>query len=96
MHILLFALFSRWKKRRPARRVILYTRVGCHLCEEALSLLRRYQKRYGFELKTVDVDGDPALVAEFGDWVPIVSVDGKVRFRGEVNEVLLKRLFDGT
>jgi hypothetical protein len=43
----------------------------------------------------VDIDTDPDLVARYGTEVPVVTVNGKVRFRGEVNRVLLERLLEG-
>jgi glutaredoxin len=72
--------------------IILYTRQGCHLCESAGEVLRKAQERYGFTLTTVDVDSDAALVKCYGDQVPVVIVDGQVRFHGRVNPVLLERL----
>jgi glutaredoxin len=71
----------------------MYTRQGCHLCEQAWELLKRARRRHGFALRSVDVDGDPALAEQFGLEVPVVVVDGRVRFRGVVNAVLLGRLF---
>jgi glutaredoxin len=79
----------------PEREVILYTRQGCHLCEEALDLLHSAQKRFRFTLREVDVDTDPALVEQYGLQVPVVAVDGRVYFRGRVNAVLLRRLLRG-
>jgi glutaredoxin len=72
----------------------MYTRQGCHLCEAAWDLLSAEQRRQGFSLEKVDVDTDPALVTEHGLHVPVVVVNGKVRFRGVVNAVLLRRVFD--
>jgi hypothetical protein len=72
----------------------MYTRQGCHLCETAWDVLAAEQRRCGYSLEKVDVDTDPALVAEHGLHVPVVAVNGKVRFRGIVNAVLLRRLFD--
>jgi glutaredoxin len=88
-------LFSWWRRRagRPEVRVVMYSRPGCHLCDEAWELLERYQAQHGFRLDKVDVDADPELKARYGDWVPVVTVNGKVRFRGRVNPVLLQRLF---
>jgi glutaredoxin len=73
-------------------RVVLYTRHGCHLCEDAAKLLQDAQSKYGFRIDVVDVDSDPNLVAQHGEWVPVVTVDGKVRFRGGVRPALLTRL----
>ncbi|MCA9197273.1 MAG: glutaredoxin family protein [Planctomycetales bacterium] len=70
--------------------VILYTRQGCHLCDEALSLLMQY----GLTPEIVDIDTDADLQKQFTTCVPVVQVDGKIRFRGKVNEVLLRRLLE--
>ena|SRR5437867_3800226 len=92
------AFLWRWFARRPAQRpelhLLLYTRAACPLCEDAWELLLRYQNRYGFVLETRDVDQSADLVREFGDCVPVVAIDGKVRFRGRINEVLLRRILD--
>lgn len=73
-------------------RVVLYTRHGCHLCEDAWRLLEDARKQYGFELDLVDVEENTELVTQYGDWVPVVTVDGKVRFKGGVSPALLTRL----
>ncbi len=55
-------------------------------------MLREYQGRHGFAIEEVDVDSDPDLVAKYGLSVPVVAFEGKVRFKGVVNPVLLDRL----
>ena len=91
-----FEFLWRWLARRRAQRAdlhfLLYTRAACPLCDEAWELLLRYQTRYGFTLETKNVDESADLVSEFGNCVPVVAVNGKVRFRGRVNEVLLERI----
>jgi glutaredoxin len=77
---------------RPIPAVTVYTRAGCGCCKTAIALLEDRRRDHPFALELVDVDGDPALVAEHGDWVPVVAVGGKVRFRGKVEPVLLDRL----
>jgi len=71
-----------------AHDVILFTRKGCHLCEEAHQLLTRCQ----LVPRLVDIDEDPELTARYNECVPVVMIDGQERFRGHVNEVLLRRL----
>lgn len=68
--------------------VVLYTRKGCHLCDDAAALLREH----GLQPTAIDIDADPALRERYNTCVPVVVIDGKERFRGRVNEVLLKRL----
>jgi hypothetical protein len=87
-----------WSPRRPGVRfhsVVLYTRAGCHLCDDAAALLARYRE-YLPPATEVDIDADPQLVERFGTCVPVVECDGDVRFRGRVSEPLLRRLIDGT
>jgi len=69
-------------------RVIVFTRPGCHLCDDAIQLLIRH----GLAPEEVDIDQDPILRAKFDKCVPVVEFDGVERFRGKVNEVLLRRL----
>ncbi len=67
---------------------IMYTRRGCCLCDEAKSLL----ERYGLAVKEIDIDADPALRDRYTDCVPVVLIDGKERFRGRIDERLLRRM----
>jgi hypothetical protein len=76
---------------RRFSRLVLYTRTGCHLCDDAGALLNRYSA-FLPPVVEVDIDRDPQLIARFTTCVPVVEFDGKVRFRGRVNEVLLRRL----
>jgi len=71
-----------------ARDIILYTRQGCHLCDEAEQTLIRCQ----LIPRLIDIDADPELTARYNECVPVVVIDGQERFRGRVNEVLLRRL----
>ncbi|MEM8946375.1 MAG: glutaredoxin family protein [Planctomycetota bacterium] len=70
--------------------VKLYTRTGCHLCDEAYQLLCQH----GLVPVEVDIDRDESLREQFHTCVPVVAIDGKVRFRGRIEPVLLKRLID--
>jgi hypothetical protein len=76
----------------PELEVVMYTRQGCHLCEDAWAILESARQRFRFTLSRVDIDSDPALVALYDCAVPVVTVAGQVRFRGQVNAVLLHRL----
>lgn len=71
----------------------LFTRSGCHLCDEAHALLTAYDA-YLPELAVIDVDSDPELQARYGNDVPVIVFDGRVRFRGSISEILLQRLIE--
>lgn len=72
-------------------RVVLVTREGCHLCAEALSLLRDL----GLRPELADVDADNELHRLYDFRVPVVLVDGAVIAEGRISmdslEVALKR-----
>lgn len=91
-------MFAFFKKpslgQRPDLHVVVYTRSGCHLCEVAWKKLDAHKKQRGFTLEAIDVDTAPDLAAQYGNCVPVVLINGTVRFRGKVNEVLLQRLLD--
>jgi len=70
----------------------LYTRSGCHLCDDAIKTLDEHGRQYRFSLQLVDIDRDPALAKQFGECVPVLAIGAKVRFRGRINPALLKRL----
>lgn len=68
--------------------VVLYTRAGCHLCDEAKHVLRES----GLAPVEVDIDHDPVLLERYNESVPVVFIDGRERFRGKVDRRLLGRL----
>lgn len=78
--------------RQPAAKsapvVVLYTREGCHLCEIAHQLL--YEQ--GVDPICRDIDADPILREQFNECVPVVEIDGRIRFRGRIDPKLLRRL----
>ena len=71
--------------------VILYTRAGCHLCEEAKEEIRRVRKDTPFTFRSVDIDRDPALVALYNEEVPVIFVNGKKAFRYQVDPAELRK-----
>jgi glutaredoxin len=80
---------------RPVfRRVRFFTRKGCHLCDAALQTLQPFQSWFG-QFEIVDVDDSSEFRRLFGDSVPVVEMDGRIRFRGGVHPKLLQRLIDG-
>jgi len=67
--------------------VDLVTRHGCHLCEDALALLREM----GVEPRELDVDADPELFALYDFRVPVVLVDGRPVGEGRLDRQIIAR-----
>jgi predicted thioredoxin/glutaredoxin len=67
--------------------VVLVTREGCHLCDEALGALRSL----GVEPELRDVDADDELYTLY-DWrVPVVMADGRVVAEGRIDQDALRK-----
>ena len=73
------------------RRLVLYTRAGCHLCDDAKEVLLRVRADAPFELAEIDVDGDPALAARYGEEVPVIVVDGHKHAKYFLDEAAFRR-----
>ena len=72
-------------------RLVLVTRQGCHLCDDALALLREL----GQEPELADVDQDDRL-HDLYDWrVPVVLMDDRVIAEGNVKRETLARALGG-
>jgi glutaredoxin len=66
-------------------------REGCHLCEEALSVVRRLlDGRDDVRLETVDIESDDALLAAYLERIPVVALDGEELYDFFVDEADLR------
>ncbi|MDN5570584.1 MAG: glutaredoxin family protein [Propionibacteriaceae bacterium] len=59
-----------------AARVVVVTREGCHLCDEALVAVDTVCQELNISWQAVDVDADPSLRRDYTDHVPVTFVDG--------------------
>ena len=74
---------------RPAS-VVLVTRAGCHLCEQAEPVVARLAAEAAVPFDLVPVDGDAELRARWSDHVPVVLLDGEEHSRWWVDEPALR------
>lgn len=72
-------------------RIEIYSRPGCHLCDEAKAVIEPFSASYGLELKVTDVDTSPELRAAFGTEIPIILINGTEAFRHRVDARALER-----
>jgi glutaredoxin len=70
---------------------VLFTSTGCHLCEAARRVVGNVREELGFDLREVAIDGDPALEAEYREWIPVVEIDGRRRFVYHVHPDALRK-----
>jgi glutaredoxin len=73
--------------------VVLYTRPGCCLCDDAREVLERARAEHPFLLAERDIEADEALLRSYLERIPVVSIDGEEAFELVVEEnELVRRL----
>ena len=73
-----------------AERVVVLTRQGCHLCDEAIAQVAAICAETGEAYEVVDVDTDPELQRRYTDQVPVTFVDGAQHDLWRVDPVRLR------
>jgi orotidine-5'-phosphate decarboxylase len=65
--------------RAAARRatLTLYSRPGCHLCDEMKAVIEEIRVRQAFDLREIDISTDPSLEARYGVEIPVLLLDGR-------------------
>jgi len=77
-------------------RIEVLTRVGCHLCDQAVEVIRAVCAETGDTFSERDVDSDPELLRRYSDQVPVTFVDGAPHDFWRVDPVRLKRALSRT
>ncbi len=57
--------------------VTIYSRTGCHLCENAEATIKSLQDEIDFELEVKLIDGSDELEKLYGHEVPVIHIDGE-------------------
>jgi len=73
--------------------VTLFTRAGCHLCDDAKRVIDAARIRAEFDYEERDIDADSELLRLYNEEVPVIAIDGRkaFKYRLDMNE-LIKRL----
>jgi len=70
--------------------VTLYGRPGCHLCDDARAALERIRADEPFDLRSVNIEDDDALLRAYLERIPVVAVDGEEVYDYYVDEADLR------
>ena len=65
--------------------VIIYTRPGCHLCEEAKAAILSAGASEEFDLREVNIDDDPDALQQYQHEIPVVFINGVKVFKHKVD-----------
>ena len=71
-------------------RVTLYSRPGCHLCEDARAVVEHVCADLGTTYEEIDITTSPELEEAYGEQVPVTLVDGRRHDFWRVDEARLR------
>jgi glutaredoxin len=69
---------------KDIKRVVLYHRPGCHLCEDAERVLAEAAKVADFSFESINIESDLRLLEAHRFDIPVIEIDGKPRFRHRI------------
>jgi len=75
--------------------VVVYSRPGCHLCDQALERIAAiHADGYRFELREVDIESDDLLLRRLLERIPVVEVNGELVSELVLDEAALRSRLD--
>jgi glutaredoxin len=73
----------------------IYSRPGCHLCDEMKATVARVAERVPLQVQEVDISTDADLEARYGLEVPVLMVDGRKAAKHRLTDEELLRILRG-
>ena len=83
-------IVSETDSHRP-HRVVLYGKPGCHLCEDALAVLKSVRTEIDFDLVERSILDDDALRTEMAESIPVIEIDDSYFCKYRVDPTRLKQ-----
>ena len=71
--------------------VIIYSRPGCHLCEQAKAAILSAGCSDDFELRELNIDEDPVALQRYQNDIPVIFINGVKVFKHRVDPKEFKR-----
>jgi glutaredoxin len=78
------------------REITMYTREGCHLCDEAKAVMTPLLSEFDAKLREVDIDEDPVLLERYNDDVPVIFLGGLLFAQHRIDPALLRQRLEQT
>jgi hypothetical protein len=75
--------------------VVLYSRPGCHLCDEARVVILDVRAAVPFAFDEVNIESDDGLVHDYGIRIPVITIDGEEAFEISVDAGALRAAVGG-
>jgi len=76
-------------------KIVIYSRPGCHLCDDMKDLVRKVSQTIPLTLEDIDIYGDDELEARYGLEIPVLFVEGKRVANARITEENLRKTLAG-
>ena len=80
---------------RHSIHIEIYSRPGCHLCDDARESIERVLSGRDVDIRMINVEDDPKLEEAYGMEIPVVFINGEKVFIYRVDEAVLERKIRG-
>ncbi len=60
------------------KKVLIYSRTGCHLCEIAIDQINSVRNEKNFQVEIKLIDGNRDLEEKYGEQVPVIFIGEKI------------------
>lgn len=67
-----------WENFEIMKKVLIYSRTGCHLCEIAIDQINSVRNEKNFQVEIILIDGSHELEEKYGEQVPVIFIDEKI------------------
>jgi len=71
-----------------------YTKPGCHLCHEALDVLKKLQKDFDFEIRSVNISESSEFMTRYQDSIPVAILNGRTILKHRADARQLRRILN--
>ena len=78
-----------------ARRIVLYGKTGCHLCDEARDYLRLLETTHRLDVEEVDITSEPDLYQRYRYLIPVIAVEDGPTLTAPVSLEQIRHALDG-
>src|SRR5216683_1557725 len=70
---------------------MIYSRPGCHLCEEAKQAIDSARCATEYTLEEIDIESDGALLRRYREDIPVITINGEEAFRHRLTADAFRR-----
>jgi glutaredoxin len=65
----------------PLRQIVLYSKPGCHLCEEMKTEIAKANCADLYQMTEINIETDPALASRYRHDIPVLTINGVEAFK---------------